>query len=53
MASKPRAPDKAPQHRPSRAEMEEPISLYPLDPEEALAALLKVDPKSEPVEDES
>jgi len=31
--------------------MEERVSLYPLDPEEALAALLKVDPNSEPVKD--
>ena len=51
VASKPKAPEKPKQHRPSKAEMEERVSLYPLDPEEALAALLKVDPNSEPVKD--
>jgi hypothetical protein len=34
-----------------KAEMEERLSLYPLDPEKALAALLQVDPNSEPVDE--
>jgi hypothetical protein len=38
-------------HHPTPEERDEPTSLYPLDPEEALAALLKVDPESEPAED--
>jgi hypothetical protein len=37
---------------PTAAELDEPVSLYPLDPEKALAALLQVDPDSEPLDDE-
>jgi hypothetical protein len=39
-------------HKPTEAERDECTSLRPLDPEKALAALLQVDPDSEPAQGE-
>jgi hypothetical protein len=39
------------QERPTKDERDEPVKID-LDPEDALKALLKVDPDSEPVEDD-
>lgn len=52
MPNRKSAPPKPTAHNPTPAERDERVSLYPLDPEKALAALLKVDPESDPVEDE-
>lgn len=42
-------PDEKPEKEPSK--LDERVAI-PLDPEEALKALLKVDPEAEPVEDD-
>ena len=39
-------------HNPTAEERDEKVSLYGLDPEEVLAAVLKVDPEGEAVDDE-
>lgn len=39
-------------HNPTPAERDERISLHGLDPEQVLEAVLKVDPESEPVDDD-
>lgn len=37
-----------PKHNPTSEERDEKVSLYGVDPESALAALLKVDPNADP-----
>lgn len=50
MARRGRAPGLTPSV-PDKAQRDEPVKI-PLDPEEAIRAILHVDPESEPVDDE-